>query len=192
MFARTGRLLLRPGWPEDARALAALLKEPAVAFNLFDLSAGMTEDDARALLSAEPHPLAPQMLLFARTGGAPRLIGGCGLTPHEGSESACELNFWIGRPFWGLGFATEAVGATVQAARAAGWKRIVARPGVDNSAAAHVLGKAGFRPTGRTATRFSRSRGGAVPCAVFADSDMPPMRLDFARALYRDRAPMAA
>ncbi len=192
MFARTERLLLRPGWPEDARALASLLKDPAVTLKLFDLSSEMTEDDARALLSAERDPLAPQMLMFARTGGAPRLVGGCALTPGDGPEGACELSFWIGRPFWGLGFATEAVIAAVRAARAAGWNRVVACPGVDNNAAAHVLSKAGFRPTGRTGKRFSRARGGAVSCAVFADSDMPPMRSDLARTLYRDRAPMAA
>lgn len=192
MFARTERLLLRPGWPEDARAFAALLKDQAVTLNLFDLSSEMTDDDARALLSVDRNPLAPQMLLFARTGGAPRLVGGCTLTPHDGSDTACDLNFWIGRPFWGLGFATEAVGATVQAARAAGWKRIIACPGVDNSAAAHVLGKAGFRATGRTGSRFSRARGRSVACAVFADSEMPAMRSDLSRTLYRDRAPMAA
>lgn len=192
MFARTQRLLLRPGWTEDARALAALLNDAAVTRKLFDLPPAMTEEEARVLLSSEHDPLAPQILLFARTGGAPRLVGGCALASESGHGGSCELNFWIGRPFWGLGFATEAVDAIVRAARAAGWRRIIARPGADNSAAAHVLGKVGFRPTGRTQRRFSRALGGEVPCAVFADSGMVPMRSDLASALYKDRSPIAA
>ena len=34
MFARTARLLLRPGWAEDAQALAAALGDPMVCGNL--------------------------------------------------------------------------------------------------------------------------------------------------------------
>lgn len=192
MFARTERLLLRPGWPEDARTLVALLNDTSVTRHLFDVPSTMHEEDARAMLSVERDPLAPRMLLFARTGGAPRLVGGCAIAPEAGPEGACELSFWIGRPFWGLGFATEAVGATVQAARAAGWKRIVARPGADNSAAAHVLDKAGFRPTGCSTHRFSRALERTVPCAVFVASHMSPMRSDLSRALYKDHAPIAA
>ena len=192
MFARTERLLLRPGWTEDASAVTTLLNDAAVTRKLFDLPSAMTEDEARALLSAERDPLAPQMLLFARTGGAPRLVGGCALASEAGQDGVCELSFWIGRPFWGLGFATEAVGAIVRAARSAGWRRIIARPSADNSAAAHVLGKVGFRPTGRSERRFSRARGGEVPCAEFSDSGMAPTRSDLSRTLYRDRAPIAA
>lgn len=192
MFARTERLLLRPGWPEDARALVALLGDTAVARNLFDLPVAMTEDDARVLLSAERDLLAPKILMFARTGGAPRLVGGCTLAREMSEDGACELSFWIGRPFWGLGFATEAAAATVQAGRAAGWKRIIARPGTDNTAAAHVLGKVGFRRTGRSEPRFSRALARSVPCEVFADDGAIPMRADLSSALYRDRSPIAA
>ena len=34
MFARTPRLLLRPGFPEDAPALAAAIADEAIARNL--------------------------------------------------------------------------------------------------------------------------------------------------------------
>src|SRR3546814_6236941 len=51
-------------------------------------------------------PNQPRFLIFARTGGAPRLVGGCGISPS--AESELEMGYWIARPYWGLGFATEA------------------------------------------------------------------------------------
>ncbi|HEX5537949.1 MAG TPA: GNAT family N-acetyltransferase [Sphingobium sp.] len=190
MFSRTERLLLRPGWPEDARALSSALADGAVARNLIDLPAGMTEEDAAKLLTAARDPLAPYMLLFARTSRAPRLVGGCALDTE--ADHACALTFWIARPFWGLGFATEAAGAAIRMARAVGWKRIIARPTRDNSAAAHVLGKLGFRPMGKTEPRYSLARGREVGCALFEDSGSRPMRGDLSIELYADRAPIAA
>ena len=38
MFAITPRLLLRPGFPEDAPALAAAIADEAIARNLYEMS----------------------------------------------------------------------------------------------------------------------------------------------------------
>ncbi len=190
MFSRTERLLLRPGWAEDAQAVAGALNDEALVRNLFHIPAMLTAEDAEKLIGSDSDPLAPQFLLFARTGGAPRLVGSCGITRGEGDAS--ELGFWIARPFWGLGFATEACAAVIRFARAAGLRRLIARPSVDNGAAAHVLVKLGFHPTGRSVKRFSLGRGREVACAVFEDSGANPARTDPATDLYLDRAPVAA
>ena len=43
MFARTPRLLLRPGWMEDAPALVHAIDDPAVARNLTRVMAPVSD-----------------------------------------------------------------------------------------------------------------------------------------------------
>ena len=54
------------------------------------------------------------------------------------------------------------------ARHALGLKRLSSGHFVDNPASGRVLRKLGFRPTGRTATRYSAGRGADVPCALFS------------------------
>lgn len=35
-------------------------------------------------------------------------IGSCGLTHIDGKARRCQFGYWIGKPFWGKGYATEA------------------------------------------------------------------------------------
>jgi RimJ/RimL family protein N-acetyltransferase len=77
------------------------------------------------------------------------LIGIVGLTFAEGREP--ELGYWLGEPFWGQGFATEAARAVVDAAQTAGANALRSRALLSNSASRKVLRKAGFTETG-TAT----------------------------------------
>lgn len=190
MFARTARLLLRPGWAEDAPALAAAIADPAIVQNLIRAPWPYTEDDARAYLASAQHDAMPDFLIVKRTRGAPQLIGGCGLRPRE--DGAPELGYWIARRYWGLGFATEAASAVMQIARTTGLGRVYASHFLDNPASAAVLSKLGFRPTGRIETRYSAARGEAADCALFEDAGMRPVRPDPSLELYRDRAPIAA
>src|SRR3546814_1961582 len=78
MFARTERLLLRPGWQEDAPALTRAIGEEAVVRNLSRAPWPDGEAEAPKFLSLPVHPNQPRCLIFVRTGGAPRLDGGCG------------------------------------------------------------------------------------------------------------------
>lgn len=190
MFSRTERLLLRPGWREDAPALAHALSDEAVARHLFDVPTHVDVQDAETLLTNAEASLAPYLLVFVRTGGAPRLVGGCGIARCAGEGH--DINFWIARPFWGLGFATEAAGAALRIARTMERSRITARPATDNRAAAHVLDKIGFRATGHMERRRSPARGNWVTCALFEDSGTNPARKDPALDLYIDRSPIAA
>jgi RimJ/RimL family protein N-acetyltransferase len=167
MFARTDRLLLRPSWPEDADNLYRAVADEAIIRNLGSLPWPYEIDDARAFVEREHSPGLPSLLLMLRTDGAPRLIGACGV--HD-ADGPAELGYWIARPYWGLGFATEAARAVVAMARAAGHRRLVARHFTDNPASGRVLRKIGFRPTGRIEMRQSNGRGRAVSCALFERS----------------------
>jgi len=167
MFARTDRLLLRPGWLEDAPALAAAIGDEAVATKLARVPLPYGIADAEAYLSRPQDPLLPDFLIFTRTHGAPRLVGGIGLGRDALGDA--ELGYWIARDYWGLGFATEAGRAVIELARGSlRLPRIVAGHFIDNPASGRVLRKLGFRPVGRYASRHNLARGAILPCALFA------------------------
>lgn len=184
MFARTERLLLRPGWLEDAPALAQAIGEEAVVRNLATAPWPYGEAQAQEFLSKPIDPDQPRFLIFARTGGAPRLVGGCGISPSPDADrgDTLEMGYWIARPYWGLGFATEAGRQLVHIARAMNLPKLSAGHFLDNPASGAVLRKLGFRPTGKVAQRYSLARGGEAACALFeegdadVDSSVTPMR----------------
>ncbi|MBT2188762.1 GNAT family N-acetyltransferase [Sphingobium nicotianae] len=190
MFARTSRLLLRPGWADDAPALSAALNDETVARNLGRVPFPYSIDDAQAFLALPIDHRHPRLLAFSRTQGTPRLIGGCGLKPCE--DGAVELGYWVARPYWGLGFATEATSALVHAARAMGHRTIRACHAVDNPASSRVLRKLGFRPTGEFVRVHSTARGEDVLTVLFEDSGEADMRPDVVAELYGDAGVMAA
>jgi RimJ/RimL family protein N-acetyltransferase len=164
MFARTPRLLLRPGFPEDAPALAAALADEAIARNLATVPWPFRMRDAEAFLASPRDPVLPSLLIFERTGGAPRLVGSCGLGRRP--SGAVEMGTWIARPFWGRGFASEACAALVEIARTLGLARLEASHFLDNPASARVLEKLGFEPLGVTAPRMSCARGSEAPARL--------------------------
>jgi RimJ/RimL family protein N-acetyltransferase len=166
MFVRTERLLLRQGWIEDAPQLARGIEE-AIARNTTRMPWPYSLEAAEAWLSHDQDSHAPTCLIFARTAGAPRLIGGVAL--HQDAFGH-ELGYWIARSYWGLGFATEAASALLRTARASlRIDRIHAGHFADNPASGRVLRKLGFRPTGRTERRFSAARGHDVDCTLYAE-----------------------
>lgn len=166
MFVRTSRLLLRPGWAEDAPALAHAIGEEAIVRNLATAPWPYDEREARAFLEMERDPFLPGFLIFARTQGAPRLVGGCGLARLPASD-AVELGYWISRPHWGLGYATEAARGVLDVAQALGIRELAASHFIDNPASGRVLRKLGFRPTGRIVQHHSTARGTDAPAALY-------------------------
>ena len=157
MFARTERLLLRPGWAEDAPALAAAIADEMIVRNLATAPWPYRLRDAEAFLAQPRDPVLPSFLIFERTEAAPRLVGSCGLGRRP---SGCvELGYWIARPFWGQGYATEAGTALIEIAEALRIAQLEGSHFLDNPASARVLEKLGFRPIGITAPRLSCARG---------------------------------
>ena len=161
MFARTDRLLLRPGWAEDAPALARGIADEAIVRNLATAPWPYGVAEAEAFLAAPRDPILPSFLITERTDGAPRIVGACGLGRRP--SGAVELGYWIARPHWNRGFATEAAMALLDIARTLGLARLEASHFVDNPASGRVLEKLGFLPTGLIAHRHSCARGGEAP-----------------------------
>jgi RimJ/RimL family protein N-acetyltransferase len=166
MFARTERLLLRPGWSEDASALLRAIGDERIVRNLANAPWPYSLADAEAFLARDRDPREACCLIFLRTLGPPRLIGGIGFGRLPTGE--VEFGYWIAKPYWGLGFATEAGRAALANARhSLRLDRLLAGHFVDNPASGRVLRKLGFRPSGGTALRYSAGRGAEAPCRLF-------------------------
>ena len=166
MFARTPRLLLRPGWQEDVPAVHEAINDEAIVRMLARAPWPYEPEDAANWLASETDPLRPAFLIFERTKGEPRLIGSAGLGQTDDGQT--EIGYWLRRSHWGRGFATEAGHAVMDIARSLGHRHLSSGHFEDNPASGHVLRKLGFRPTGRVEQRHSKGRGGTVPCVLFS------------------------
>lgn len=164
MFARTRRLLLRPGFPEDAPAVAAAIADQTIVRNLATAPWPYALRDAEAFLAAPRDPVLPSFLIFERTEGAPLLVGACGLGRRP--SGAVELGYWIARAHWGRGMATEACTALIDIARTLRLQSLEGSHFLDNPASGAVLEKLGFEPTGIVAPRLSCARGEQSPARL--------------------------
>lgn len=166
MFVRTQRLTLRPGWPEDAPDLARAIGHEAVCRNLRRVPWPYGEDAAAAFVAEFRDPLDPKFLVFEHVGAQLRLIGAAAVQSVGGERH--ELGYWLTPSAWGRGYATEAAGAALRAARARGIRRVTSGHFVDNPASGRVLRKLGFTPTGPIVQLYAPARGAEAPCARYA------------------------
>lgn len=86
-------------------------------------------------------------------------IGLCG-AHLKGSE--VEIGYWLGRPYWGRGYGTQAARAVTSIAHDLDAGPVIAGHFTDNPASGRVLEKAGFVYTGEVTPRFSLARRGRV------------------------------
>ena len=155
---RTARLDLRAPAMADAPRLAALANDFDVTRMTGSMPFPYTLDDAEAFVrhaeAADPDEEA--LFVIELPGEGP--IGVIGLDP-DGVLSV-EVGYWLGRPYWGRGYATEALKAVLAWAHGDWGRRCVtARHFADNPASGAVLIKAGFLYTGRIGPWPCRSRG---------------------------------
>lgn len=157
MFHRTERLLLRPAWPEDWEMILWGIGDERVVRNLARAPWPYLPDHAREFARRGQDPRFPAFLLTLPEEQDSRLIGCAGL--GEGNGRDAELGYWIARPYWGRGFATEGARGVLEVARLLGHCRIEGRHFLDNPASGKVLRKLGFVPNGETAMLQSCGRG---------------------------------
>lgn len=160
MFHRSERLFLRPAWPEDWEAVYAGIADQRIIRHLARAPWPYGPDDARAFVARAPDPHFPTFLMVIPDANQAVPIGCIGLDERNGQAN---LGYWIARPWWGQGYATEAARAVCEVAAAIGHKRLIASHFVDNPASGKVLRKVGFRPTGIVRPHTSLGRGGEAP-----------------------------
>ncbi len=155
----TRRLILRPIKFSDAEAMSRLASDYDVA----------------SMTGSIPHPFPVltaeikamifkaawkqgREFAYAITKDGRELIGIISLFKRP-SHTNFELGYWIGKPYWNHGFATEAGFALLNAAKTnLKIKTVQANAYADNASSYKVLRKLGFTETGTTSELFSIAR----------------------------------
>lgn len=162
-YITTDRLAIRPPGPGDAAAIHRGLNDFGVVSMLSRAPWPYRLEDAEAFIGRlpgrDPAKERPLSIIHREHG----LIGGTGFHADE-EEPFAELGFWLARPHWGQGYATEAVTAVLDWARHAWGKRAV-RAGhfVENERSGRVLTKVGMLYTGVVERLHCEARGEALP-----------------------------
>lgn len=94
------------------------------------------------------------------------LIGAVGFVEDERRQA--EMGYWIGKPSWGNGFATEAAHALMDYCFSeCGIRRLMCGHFIDNAASADVIAKLGFRRIGN-GTQWCEARKSEVKTIRYA------------------------
>lgn len=146
----TNRLMLRPFTLADAPDVQRLAGERDVAATTLNIrhpyEDGMAEEwiDSHAEAFAQGGHVT--FAITDRRSG--ELLGAIGLVLQTEHDRA-ELGYWIGKPHWGRGYASEAAAALVRYGfEVVGLNRIHACHFADNAASGRVLRKIGMRREG--------------------------------------------
>src|SRR3977135_2288396 len=103
----TKRLVLRAPQLVDGKAVAALANDRRVAENTARIPHPYSLADAMDWIGSVNRTAGAASFLIAAGG---EVIGACGLDLRNGGP---EIGYWLGAPFWGNGYATEAARALI-------------------------------------------------------------------------------
>jgi ribosomal-protein-alanine N-acetyltransferase len=157
----TERLELRPPELSDAARIALLAGDYEVA----------------SMTGTIPHPYSEQMaaewiasalageegVVFAILNSG--MLVGC--TGYRGFGERAEIGYWIGKPYWGRGYASEAVKALIaHAFEMDEFAYLTAGHFLDNPASERVIRKLGFAPLG-SEVRDCAARGAKARCRTY-------------------------
>jgi RimJ/RimL family protein N-acetyltransferase len=157
----TERLILRPIEEEDAPALHPLINDPDVAHTLLTVPHPYPEDKLVPWIRGSKQALEKkerfEMTIILKETGLP--IGMCGFCQVSWEYLNAEMGYWLGKPYWGRGYMTEAVRRLlVYGFEELGFERIYAQCFDLNPASVRVLEKAGLKHEG-CARRAVRKNG---------------------------------
>ena len=148
---QTARLVLRPYTLSDVADLVRLAGAREVAATTLRIPHPYTEQAAVDFVAASKAEadtgLCARFAITLRD--TCEFCGGVGLR-IEADHQRAELGYWLGVPYWGRGYATEAAQAVVRYGfETVGLRRIYASYIPENVASGRVLEKIGMRREGR-------------------------------------------
>jgi RimJ/RimL family protein N-acetyltransferase len=140
----TKRLALRMPRLGDAKTMVVLANDRRIAENAARIPHPYKLADAENFVSGANK--GPADAVFVITLRGDTVIGACGVTSLD---DQAELGYWLGVPYWGKGYATEALHALIDYAFTdLGHEALNAGARVTNPASRRVLEKCGFQWTG--------------------------------------------
>ena len=146
----TARLVLRAPRRSDIKAIAVLANDRRIAANTARIPHPYAIEDAEQFIAAV-NKREGEACFVIMLECAP--IGVCSVDLREDGP---EVGYWLGVPYWGRGFATEAVRALIDHAFGdLEHETLISGARVNNPASRRVLEKCGFQ---WTSVRLSRIR----------------------------------
>lgn len=146
----TERLVLRAPRRSDVKAIASLADDRRIAANTARIPHPYGIEDAEQFI-ASVNKREGEACFVIMLECAP--VGVCSVDLREDGP---EVGYWLGVPYWGRGFATEAVRALIDHAFGdLEHEALISGARVNNPASRRVLEKCGFQWTG---VRLSRIR----------------------------------
>jgi len=140
----TKRLTLRAPTLKDAKAVAVLANDRRIAENTARIPHPYKLADAENFIAGANKADGETVFLIIRNG---TIMGACGVAVAD--PNSPELGYWLGVPYWGQGFATEALHAVIDFAFSEfEHSALHAGARVTNPASRRVLEKCGFQWTG--------------------------------------------
>jgi RimJ/RimL family protein N-acetyltransferase len=137
--------MLRAPRRGDVKAVAGLANDRRIAENTARIPHPYRVDDAKEWIAASNTRAGETTFAVTLIDGT--LIGACGFDLRE--DPVPEIGYWLGAPYWGNGYATEAVRAVIDYAFGdCDHEALQAGARVTNPASRRVLEKCGFQWTG--------------------------------------------
>jgi 8-oxo-dGTP diphosphatase len=153
----TARLRLRPPRPDDAVWIERLLGDEEVARFTARIPHPYPAGEAASYLASMGDPDEPSFAIERREDGAP-----IGMIGFKIKDREAVAGYWIGRPYWNQGFATEALAAVAgHAFSQFGVSSIKASVVPANGASIRTLERNGFMPCGSGEIE-APARGGSM------------------------------
>ena len=145
---QTARLVLRPFAASDAARLSELAGAVEIADTTISIPHPYSLQQAMDWIAG--HESQRGRVIFAITEeGSAQLAGCVELRDLDSEHAQGELSFWVGKPFWGFGYATEAGAVVVQLGfESLDLNRIYAFHMARNPASGRVLQKLGLQREG--------------------------------------------
>lgn len=146
----TERLVLRPFTQDDAPEVARLCNNERLNRRVLLLPYPYEETDARAWIGTHAERAAMgRAYTFAVTGRTVGTLYGCMGLECDATNRRAEAGYWFGEPYWGRGYATEALGALLAFAfTTLKLHRVTAEHFGSNPASGRVMEKNGMQLEG--------------------------------------------
>ena len=140
----TGRLLLRPPHPDDVEDMVKLADNYRVAGMLGTMPHPYFAEDAIEFINRARVASANGCVYAITSADSGSFMGICGLHEDHARYDLPFLGYWLGEPYWGKGYATEASRAMVDLYfKVTAREELLVSCRTDNHASRRIIAKCG-------------------------------------------------